>query len=217
MIPIIMPGKILMNLHGRGLAVATGVQMANPELKPIIIAGDGDLLSIGTSHFIHAIRRNLNCVCILLHNLTYGMTGGQIAPTAQLGQIASTATQGVVDEPIDAVELAKTIGASYIARCTTAQPIQFMRYFRKALQHKGFALIDIVSQCVTYFGRHNKLNSPVEVFNWIKAHSVTIKQAATMSKEELMDKFITGEFVDTEKPTLMEKYFRVIEKAQTRE
>jgi len=216
MIPIIMPGKILMNLHGRGLAVATGVQMANPDLKPIIIAGDGDLLSIGTNHFIHAMRRNLDCVCLLLHNLTYGMTGGQIAPTAHLGQIASTATQGVVDEPIDAVELAKIGGASYIARCTTAQPLQFMKYFRKALKHRGFALIDMVSQCVTYFGRHNKLYSPVEVFNWIKSHTLTIKQAEGMSKEELMDKFVTGEFVDIEKPTLMEKYAGVIENSQKR-
>ena len=74
MIPILLPGKILMNLHGRGLAVATGVQMANPELKPIVIAGDGDLLSIGTNHFIHAARRNLNCVVILLRNLCFGMS-----------------------------------------------------------------------------------------------------------------------------------------------
>lgn len=214
MIPIIMPGKILMNLHGRGLAVATGVQMANPELKPIIIAGDGDLLSIGTSHFIHAMRRNLDCVCLLLHNLTYGMTGGQVSPTSFIGQIASTATQGAMDEPIDPVELAKIGGASYIARCTTAQPLQFMKYFRKALKHKGFAFIDMVSQCVTYFGRHNKLSSPVAVFNWIKSHTVTIKQAETMSKEELIDKFVTGEFVDVEKPTLMDKYCGVIEKSQ---
>ncbi|MHA1648912.1 MAG: thiamine pyrophosphate-dependent enzyme, partial [Candidatus Helarchaeota archaeon] len=116
MIPIIMPGKILMNLHGRGLAVATGIKMANPELKPIIIAGDGDLLSIGTNHFIHAARRNLDCVCLLLHNLTFGMTGGQVAPTAQLGQIASTARHGYMQEMIDAVELAKVSGATYITR-----------------------------------------------------------------------------------------------------
>jgi len=214
MIPLLLPGKILMNLHGRGVAVATGIQMANPDLKPIVIAGDGDLLSIGTNHFIHAARRNLDCVCILLHNLTYGMTGGQTAPTAYLGQISSTATQGIIDEPIDAVELAKTAGATYIARCTTAQPIQFMKYFRKALQHKGFSLIDMVSQCITYFGRHNKLNTPVEVFNWIKANTVTIKQAEKMSKEELKNKFVTGEFVEVEKPTFMAKYLELIEKIQ---
>ncbi|NVM55936.1 MAG: 2-oxoacid:ferredoxin oxidoreductase subunit beta [Candidatus Helarchaeota archaeon] len=214
MIPIIMPGKILMNLHGRGLAVATGAKMANPDLKPIIIAGDGDLLSIGTNHFIHAARRNLDCVCLLLHNLTFGMTGGQIAPTAQLGQIASTARHGYMQEMIDAVEMAKVAGGTYIARCTTAQPIQFMKYFRKALNHKGFALIDVVSQCVTYFGRHNKMSDPVAVFNWIKENTLTIKQAESMSKDELKTKFVTGEFVEIQKPTLMSNYLELIEKSQ---
>jgi 2-oxoglutarate ferredoxin oxidoreductase subunit beta len=213
MIPIIMPGKILMNLHGRGLAVATGIKMANPELKPIIIAGDGDLLSIGTNHFIHAARRNLDCVVLLLHNLTFGMTGGQIAPTAQIGQIASTARHGYMQEMIDAVEMAKVAGGTYLSRVTTAQPVQFMKYFRKALNHKGFALIDVVSQCVTYFGRHNKMSEPVEVFNWIKENTVTIKQAESMSKEDLKNKFVTGEFVEIQKPTLMSNYLGLIEKS----
>lgn len=214
MIPIIMPGKMLMNLHGRGLAVATGVQMANPELKPIIIAGDGDLLSIGTNHFIHAARRNLNCVVLLLHNLTFGMTGGQVAPTAHRGQIASTARHGYLQQAIDGIELAKAAGGTYLVRCTTAQPIQFMKYFRKALRHKGFALIDVVSQCVTYFGRHNKMNNPVEVFNWIKKQTVTIKEASDMTKEELEDKFVVGEFMEVQKPTLMDDYLALIKKSQ---
>jgi len=212
MIPIILPGKMLMNLHGRGLAVATGVKMANPELKPIIIAGDGDLLSIGTNHFIHAARRNLDCVCLLLHNLTFGMTGGQVAPTAFRGQIASTARYGYMQDAIDAVELAKTAGATYVTRCTTAQPLQFMKYFRKALNHNGFSLIDVVSQCVTYFGRHNKMAKPVDVFNWIKQQTVSIKEASDMSPDELKDKFITGEFIEMQKPTLTSDYLNLIKR-----
>ncbi len=216
MIPILMPGKILMNLHGRGLAVATGVKMANPDLKPIIIAGDGDLLSIGTNHFIHAARRNLDCVCLLLHNLTFGMTGGQVAPTAYKGQIASTARYGYMQESIDAIEMARVAGATYLARCTTAQPIQFMKYFRKALNHKGFSLIDIVSQCVTYFGRHNKMTEPVEVFNWIKENTLTIKQAEKMSPDEVKNKFVTGEFLEIQKPTLMSSYLELIERLKAK-
>lgn len=214
MIPIIMPGKILMNLHGRGLAVATGVKMANSELKPIIIAGDGDLLSIGTNHFVHAARRNLDCVCLLLHNLTFGMTGGQVAPTAHRGQIASTARHGYMQEMIDGIELAKAAGGTYLARCTTAQPLKFMKYFRKALKHKGFAFIDVVSQCVTYFGRHNKMAKPVEVFNWIKKQTVTIKEASDMTKKELADKFVVGEFLEVQKPTLMSSYLDLIKRSQ---
>ena len=204
LIPLLLPGKILMNIHGRGLAVATGVKLANPKLKPIIIAGDGDLLSIGTNHFIHAARRNLDCVLILLHNLTFGMTGGQISPTAPLGSIHSTAPYGACLDEIDGVELAKVSGATYVARCTTAQPHQFMKYFRNALKHKGFALIDVVSQCVTYFGRRNKMKKPVEIFNWIKDNTVSIKQAESMSEEELKGKFITGEFLKTRKKTISE-------------
>ena len=214
MIPIIMPGKMLMNLHGRGLAVATGVKMANPELKPIIIAGDGDLLSIGTNHFIHAARRNLDCVVLLLHNLVFGMTGGQIAPTSHRGQIASTARHGYMQPMIDGIELAKVAGGTYLARCTTAQPLKFMKYFRKALKHKGFAMLDVVSQCVTYFGRHNKMAKPVEVFNWIKKQTVTIKEASDMTKEELSDKFVVGEFAEIKKPTLMTDYEDLIKRSQ---
>ena len=210
MIPILLPGKTLMNLHGRGLAVATGIKMANPKLKPIIIAGDGDLLSIGTNHFVHAARRNLDCVVILLRNLCFGMTGGQIAPTSRRGQIASTARHGYLQDPIDAVELAKVCGATYIARWTTAHPVQFMKSFRKALNHKGFAMIDMVSQCITYFGRHNKMGSPVAVFNWIKDNAVTMKKAESMSKEELKDKFVVGEHLEIQKETLMDDYLDLI-------
>ena len=211
LIPLLLPGKILMNLHGRGLAVATGVQLANPKLKPIIIAGDGDLLSIGTNHFIHAARRNLDCVLILLHNLTFGMTGGQISPTAPLGSIHSTAPYGAGLEEIDGVELAKVSGATYIARCTTAQPHQFMKYFRNAINHEGFAFIDVVSQCVTYFGRRNKMKKPVEIFNWIKNNSVSIKQSESMSNDELKGKFITGEFLKIRKKTISEIHQNIIQ------
>ncbi|MHA1784339.1 MAG: thiamine pyrophosphate-dependent enzyme [Promethearchaeota archaeon] len=211
LIPLLLPGKILMNLHGRGLAVATGVKLANPRLKPIIIAGDGDLLSIGTNHFIHAARRNLDCVLILLHNLTFGMTGGQISPTAPLGSKHSTAPYGSGLEAIDAVELAKVSGATYIARCTTAQPYQFMKYFRNALNHKGFAIIDVISQCVTYFGRRNNMGKPTEIFNWIKNQTVSIKQSKSMSEKDLKDKFITGEFLKTRRKTISEIHAHMIE------
>ncbi len=210
LMPLLLPGKILMNLHGRGLAVATGAKLANHKLKPIIIAGDGDLLSIGIGHFIHAARRNLDCVVILLHNFTYGMTGGQIAPTAPVGSIHSTSPYGNFDEEIDAVELAKTSGATYITRCTTAQPNQFMKYFKTALNHKGFAFIDVISQCVTYFGRKNKMKKPVEIFNWIRENTISINELKSKNGKNIKKKFITGEFLKENKPTMTEKYVKLM-------
>ncbi|MFX0135306.1 MAG: thiamine pyrophosphate-dependent enzyme [Candidatus Hodarchaeota archaeon] len=210
MIPILMPGKNLMNLHGRGCAVATGIKMANPELKPIVIAGDGDLLSIGTNHFIHAARRNIDMVVLLLHNSIFGMTGGQVAPTTPTGMVSTTSRHGYLQPSIDPVDLAKVSGATYIARWTTAHPVQFMKSMKKAIHHKGFSLIDMVSQCVTYFGRYNKMKESVEIFKWIKENSISIKKAQEMSEENLKDKFIVGEFLEIEKPTLTGEYIKLI-------
>ncbi len=212
MIPLILPGKTFMCLHGRGPAVATGIKMAHPEMKPISIQGDGDALSIGTNHFIHAARRNVDMVLLLLHNKVYGMTGGQLAPTMPEEWKASTAPYGFKEYTIDAVKLALTAGATYVARWTTAHPRQFMKSMTKALiEHKGFALVEIVSQCPTYFGRRNDMGDPVELFNWIKDNSININKAKTMSEKELLDKIIIGEFHEERKPTLSERYMEIID------
>ncbi|MHA1298190.1 MAG: thiamine pyrophosphate-dependent enzyme [Candidatus Helarchaeota archaeon] len=212
MIPLILPGKTFMVLHGRGPAVCTGIKLAHPEMKPISIQGDGDALSIGTNHFIHAARRNVDMVLLLLHNKIYGMTGGQTAPTTPTNWKASTAPYGVLEKEIDAVELALTAGATFVARWTTAHPRQFMKSMTKALlEHKGFSLIEIVSQCPTYFGRRNDMADPVELFNWIKENSVTIKKAESMSKKELKNKTIIGEFRQERRPTLSESYMKLID------
>lgn len=215
MIPLILPGKTFMVLHGRGPAVATGITLAHPEMKPISIQGDGDLLAIGTNHFIHAARRNVNMVILMLHNKTYGMTGGQVAPTTPESSITSTTPYGVLEYPMDAVKLALTAGATFVARWTTAHPRQFMKSMTKALiQHKGFALVEMVSQCPTYYGRQIGMGDPVKLFNWIKEHSVTIEKSKSMSVDELTDKMIIGEFHEERKPTLDEKYMEVLDKIE---
>ena len=213
MIPLVLPGHKFMALHGRGISVATGMKLANPDLKPIVWEGDGDALAIGTNHFVHACRRNVDMTVFLLDNKTYGMTGGQLAPTTPLGKIATTAPYGMLEEPFDAVKLALASGATYVARWTTAHPRQLMKAMKTAiLDHKGFSVIDIVSQCVTYFGRKNKMGEPVQIFNWIKNNSITIKKAENMTEEELKDKIIVGEFKNEKKPELSEKHIELIRK-----
>ncbi|MHA1752579.1 MAG: thiamine pyrophosphate-dependent enzyme [Candidatus Helarchaeota archaeon] len=213
MIPLVLPGHKNMALHGRGIAVATGLKLANPDLKPIVWEGDGDALAIGTNHFVHACRRNVDMVVFLLNNKTYGMTGGQLAPTTPEHYKATTAPYGMLERPFDPVKLAIAAGATYVARWTTAHPRQLMKAMKTAiLDHKGFALIDIVSQCVTYFGRKNKMAEPIEIFRWIKNNSITIKKAEGMSEEELKDKIVVGEFLNIKKPELSEKHIELIKK-----
>ncbi|MHA1649097.1 MAG: thiamine pyrophosphate-dependent enzyme [Candidatus Helarchaeota archaeon] len=213
-IPLILPGRIWMTLHGRTLPVATGIKLANPDVTPICLAGDGDNLSIGTNHFVHACRRNIGIVLIMLHNNIYGMTGGQAAPTTPHGMNATTAPYGFLETEFDAVSLAISAGATYVARWTTAHPRQFMKSVKKAIKWKGFAFIDMVSQCPTYFGRKNDMAQPVDVFNWIKGNSIPINKAEGLSPEELQGKFIVGEFKESPREELSEKYIELIKRAR---
>ncbi len=209
-LPLILPGTSYMVLHGRGPAVATGLQLTNPELKPISIQGDGDSVSIGTNHLIHAARRNIDMVVIMLNNKIYGMTGGQVAPTTPTGMYSTTSPYGYEEPAIDAAELVRAAGATYIARWTTAHMREFMKSIKTALNHKGFSFIEIHSQCVTYFGRKNKMAAPVEIFKWIRDRAVKIEKAKNMNPEELKDKFIIGELLKIEKPTLSDMKYKII-------
>ncbi|NHI94385.1 MAG: 2-oxoacid:ferredoxin oxidoreductase subunit beta [Candidatus Lokiarchaeota archaeon] len=210
-IPGILPGYSFMALHGRGISVATGLKMSNPELKPISIHGDGDLVSIGTNHFIHGCRRNIDMVVILLNNKVYGMTGGQVAPTTPTGYFATTSPYGYEEEPIDAVKLAIASGATYVARWTTATMRDFIKSVKKAIKHKGFSFVEIVSQCVTYFGRKNKMSDSVALFKYIRDNSVKIDKAKNMSDEDLKGKWVIGEHLETQRPTLWDKKSEIIE------
>lgn len=215
-ISVVLPGYSFMTLHGRTICTATGAKMSRPELKPLCIAGDGDLLSIGTNHFIHGCRRNIDMVVTLLHNKVYGMTGGQAAPTTPMGAKATTARWGYIEPNINAVELARVAGASYIARWTVAQPRQYINSWKKAVKHKGFSLIEIISTCPTYFGRKNDFPEPIDLFSWIKNSSIPIKKAASMDAKELEEKFVIGEFVEEDRPELTEVYYQLIDRVRVK-
>ena len=205
-----VPGYVdfdgLHTTHGRALAFATGIKMANPNLKVIAFMGDGDTAAIGGNHFIHAIRRNLDVTVILINNFTYGMTGGQVAPTTLKGLRGTTAPYGSFENPFDIAELAVAAGANYVARWTVFNYIQGINSIKKALQKKGFSLVEFLSPCPISFGRRNRMKTAPELIKWYNKITVPISKAKNMSPEELKDKIVIGEFVDRDRPSLDEEY-----------
>jgi len=199
--------------HGRALAFATGVKFAKPELNVIVISGDGDGTAIGGNHFIHAARRNINITMVLYNNFIYGMTGGQASPTTPIGAMASTAQYGSIDPPFNISELAKSAGASFVARTTTQNPVQMEKMLTKGIAKNGFSLVEVVVQCPIAFGRRNKLRTPVAMLKWMKDHSVSVKAAEKMTPEELEGKFTTGVLWDIERPEYTDQYKQLCEKA----
>jgi 2-oxoglutarate/2-oxoacid ferredoxin oxidoreductase subunit beta len=154
-----LPGFIncygMHTLHGRALAVATGLKLANHELTVIATGGDGDGFGIGGNHFVHSARRNIDITYIVMDNQIYGLTTGQLSPTARKGMITKTSPQGSIENPINPIPLAMAAGATYVARGYTGKPKQLTELVKGAIQHKGFALVDVFSPCVTF----NKVNT----------------------------------------------------------
>ena len=182
--------------HGRALSFATGLKVGNPDLDVVVFTGDGDAASIGGNHLIHAARRNINLTVICINNNIYGMTGGQISPTSPKGSFGTTAPYGSRDMPFNLAELVSAAGASYVARWTTTHPIQLSKAIQKGLENEGFSFIEVVSQCPTYFGRKNKMKTPLQMFQWIKENSINKRRAEKMDEAELEGKIIVGEFAN---------------------
>lgn len=153
-----LPGYIntygMHTLHGRALAVASGAQLANHELKVIVTGGDGDGYGIGGNHFLHAMRRNLDVCYLVMDNQIYGLTTGQVSPTSVKGMKTKSTPMGSVENPINPIPLAIAAGATYVARGYTGQVRHLTDLIKGGIQHHGFALIDCFSPCVT-FNRDN--------------------------------------------------------------
>lgn len=200
-IPVYLNTDMLHGIHGRTLAWATGIKLHKPELQVVIFAGDGDLASIGGNHFIHAARRNLDVTVILANNLNFAMTGGQVAPSTPSDLVTMTTPYGNAEPDFDICKLAVAAGATHVARTTTNKPVQSVNAIKNALQHKGFSLIDIISQCPTHFGRYAlKTGSPKKLVDWIEEKSITKAKAEKLAPEEKVGRFVLGEFIREEKP-----------------
>src|SRR5205807_1546558 len=137
-------------LHGRALAVATGVRLGNHELKVICAGGDGDGYGIGGNHFLHTMRRNVDLTYIVMDNQIYGLTTGQCSPTSVKGMKTKSTPHGSVENPINPIPMAIVGGATYVARAFSGKQKHMVEMFKGAIQHKGFALVDVFSPCVTY-------------------------------------------------------------------
>ena len=207
-----LPGYVdfhtLHTLHGRALAFAVGVKLGRPELTVIVPMGDGDALSIGGNHFIHAARRNIDITAIIMNNSIYGMTGGQFSPLTPFGMKATTAVNGTIDHAFDAVELAKGAGASFVARTTTYHVNEMIKILQEAFTHKGFAVVEVLTQCPTYYGRKNRLGSAVDMMREFKESTVRIGSKKKTDNPQLIER---GIFVKENKFEYTSDYLSMVD------
>lgn len=142
-------------LHGRSLPIAQGFKLANHEMTVLAVGGDGDGYGIGVGHLVHALRRNIDMTYIVMNNSIYGLTTGQTSPTSMKGMKTKSTPFGNPEVPLNPITLALGAGASFVARVSTANPKQMVSVYKAAIMHKGFALVDSFSPCVTF----NKVNT----------------------------------------------------------
>jgi 2-oxoglutarate ferredoxin oxidoreductase subunit beta len=200
--------------HGRSIPVAIGVKLLRPDVDVVVFGGDGDIVGIGLSHFIHAARRNVDILVIMINNMIYGMTGGQVAPTTPFKTKTTTTPYGSFEHPLDAAKLATAAGACYVSRWTTLNQNELKESLKKATKIQGFRFIEIVSQCPTAFGRRVGFKDAGEMLRWFKENSVPVEQAGKYSEEELTGKIVVGEFVERRRTTLVENVYKTLEEAR---
>jgi 2-oxoglutarate ferredoxin oxidoreductase subunit beta len=199
--------------HGRAIPFATGLKLANPELKVVVYSGDGDLVAIGGNHFIHAARRNLDMTVILVNNFIYGMTGGQVAPTTPVSATASTTPYGNFEQPFNLPYLAESSGAVYVARWTSYHVRYVSKAIKEALAKKGFSFIEILAPCPTLYSRRNKLGDGLEQMIYYKENSEIRHGADTKTVAlDFQGKIIVGKFVDKERPTYLDAMIEFYQK-----
>ena len=215
--PVYVDFNTLHSLHGRAIAYATGIKMFKPEMKVMVITGDGDATAIGGNHFIHAARRNIDITVIVINNYIYGMTGGQFSPTTPTGDKATTSPYGNIDSTFDICKLAIGAGATFVARTTAYHAIEAKKYIEKAFEHKGFSVVDIISACPVIYGRLNKKGTPAQMMIDMKDNSLPIAQYEKLSEEEKKFKYPRGIFVQENKPEYTEKYAELVKMFQKSE
>ena len=200
--------------HGRSIPVALGVKLMRPDLDVVVFGGDGDLVGIGLSHLIHAARRNLDVTVIMSNNMIYGMTGAQVAPTTPLSTKTTTTPYGSFERPIDAARVVAAAGANYSARWTTHHAGPLKDAVKTVLQTKGFAFIEVVSQCPTAYGRQVGLKTSKDILQWFEENSVPLRDAGQMTEQQLEGKIVVGEFAKRTAPSLVQNIQTMVKEAK---
>ncbi|MFA4985593.1 MAG: 2-oxoacid:ferredoxin oxidoreductase subunit beta [Candidatus Brocadiia bacterium] len=192
-LPVYFDFCSLHTTHGRPIAFASGVKMANPKLKVVVVTGDGDATAIGGNHFIHACRRNLDLTVILFNNNVYGMTGGQYSPTTPKRAYAATAPYGNYEPSFNIPKLAIAAGATFVARGTASNARQLESLIAQALQHKGLALVEVLSICPSVFSFYNKCGNGAQMLTQLKDTTITVEKANELrAKGETVEKWEIG-------------------------
>lgn len=191
--------------HGRPIAFATGLKLANPELTVVVFSGDGDIMGIGGNHFIHAARRNMDIIVICVNNFTYGMTGGQVTPTTPISAHASTAPLGNFENAFSLPLLADACGANYVARWTSLHARRITTSIQEAFEKKGLSFIEVITPCTTLYARRNRLGDGLDVLQYYHDKSEIQHGADTRDVDiGFQDKIIMGKFVDRDNASFLE-------------
>lgn len=202
--------------HGRPVPFATGLKLANPRLEVTVFTGDGDLVTIGGNHFIHAARRNVDINVFCVNNFTYGMTGGQFGATTPLGGFTTTTPYGNFEEGFNLPSLAASAGAPFVARWTTLHIRQLTWAMQRAMEVDGFTFIEILSPCPPGFGRRNKFRTGMDFMEYLRENSIVDHDAnlRTIGLDFLNgEPIVLGNFVDEERPSYLEVKRRMLERA----
>jgi len=178
--------------HGRTVAYATGVKLANPTKHVVCVAGDGDALAIGGNHTIHGCRRNIDMTMIIINNFIYGLTNSQTSPTTPQGMWTVTQKAGNIDPTFNTCDLAIASGASFVARETMLDPKKLEKILIKAMEHKGFSMMEVLSNCHINLGRKNKMLSAMENLEWIDSITISKKKYDALTTDEQLNLLPTG-------------------------
>jgi 2-oxoglutarate ferredoxin oxidoreductase subunit beta len=191
--------------HGRPIPFALGLHIARPDLKVIVLSGDGDLISIGGNHFIHTARRNIDITVICVNNFIYAMTGGQVAPTTPITARTATSPYGCYEHPFNLPLLAASSGATYVARWTALHIRRLTTAFKEAISKRGFSFVEVIAPCSTLYARLNKLGDGLDSMKFYHDNSI-IKHGADPREIDIdyQSSIVVGKFLDIEKPTYID-------------
>jgi len=188
-------------LHGRAIPFAQGVKMSNTDLTVIAVVGDGDSMGEGGNHFIHAAKRNPNITVLVHDNQVYGLTTGQAAPTAQKGFVTKSTPTGVIDEPINPVSLALTVGGTFAARSFAGDIPHLSETIATAITHKGFSVVDVLQPCVTFDKIHTYQWYRDRIYKLDASYDAKDKKIAREKMFEWGEKIPVGVIYQETKPT----------------
>ncbi|WP_299225659.1 2-oxoglutarate ferredoxin oxidoreductase subunit beta [uncultured Campylobacter sp.] len=204
--------------HGRAIAYATGIKLANPGKHVIVVTGDGDGLAIGGNHTIHGCRRNIDLNHILVNNFIYGLTNSQTSPTTPRGFWTVTAQYGNVDPSFDAAKLAIAAGATFVGRESVTNPEKIEQLLAKGFEHEGYSFFDIFSNCHVNLGRKNKMSEAVQMLKWLDSRTISKAKFDALSEDERAGLFPLGVLhEDNGRTEYTKAYQKVIDAAQSGE